>query len=332
MASEAGSHPAGYLFAVADKPMCCWDFDLVPRTRKFLEGVETGYYEQIATTWAPYLEGDAAEKNSAAIALRCGYLQGVETLMSFIGAFVQAPHALPVWIASCGTSELRKVVARLRTKEQLLTHVGPQALDFEAIANQLFGSSAMDASLGPVVAEFGRFWKRLASDFLDPKTIDEYNSLKHGLRIRPGGISIVLGPQVDEGEQPSAGGSVTLRGTDTGSTLLRVERLDGYKGHVRTVRQTLNWSAEDMAARLQLISRSISNLTETLMLGLSPDISAARLWIPDDLKAFDEAFNDDHDLVSSSMDSKFALAPAVLDHLTSERILAELRQRKPPSS
>ena len=85
--------PAGYVFAVADTPFCCWDHDHVERNVRFLSGVDTEHYWRLAEILAEHLEGAGA--GTASIALRAAYHQGVETLFSMLGAYAQAPECLP---------------------------------------------------------------------------------------------------------------------------------------------------------------------------------------------------------------------------------------------
>lgn len=41
---------------------------------------------------------------------------------------------------------------------------------------------------------FSTLWYRFAGDYLNENLIAEYNSLKHGFRINPGGFKLMVGP------------------------------------------------------------------------------------------------------------------------------------------
>jgi hypothetical protein len=91
----------GYAFAVGEDPYCCWEWDLEKRNLEFLAGLDDSYYINVAQVCGERLETDS--RMSASIALRGAYHQGLETLFSLVGAYVQAPGAVPAWLAHCRT-------------------------------------------------------------------------------------------------------------------------------------------------------------------------------------------------------------------------------------
>lgn len=127
--------PVGYVFAVAENPFCCWDFDHGSRTLDFLEGLGPEHFGTVASLLANELESDDAM--AVSVMLRVVYHQALETLMSMLGAAVQAPVAVPAWIARCSTSDLASVVVSLRDGRPLLTQNGRRSMTFDAASKHL---------------------------------------------------------------------------------------------------------------------------------------------------------------------------------------------------
>jgi hypothetical protein len=71
--------------------------------------------------------------------------------------------------------------------------------------------------LDEYVAQYARFWERLASEFLDPVARKEYASLKHGLRVRPGKCEISITPEVSPGIADPQARPTVMRGSGFGS-------------------------------------------------------------------------------------------------------------------
>lgn len=80
------------------------------------------------------------------MALRVLYHQGIETLMSLLGALVQGPTVVPAWIAKCRTEDSKGIVSRLRTGSALLTENGPMKLSFDILACEVHSYVWLDES------------------------------------------------------------------------------------------------------------------------------------------------------------------------------------------
>jgi hypothetical protein len=103
--------PEGRPFAVADSIYCAWDYDHAARTLEFLDGIDTDHFATIARMLGERLDSD--DGTAVSVVLRVLYHQGIETLMSLLGAAAQAPLVLPVWIAKARAEDLQEVVRRL---------------------------------------------------------------------------------------------------------------------------------------------------------------------------------------------------------------------------
>ena len=74
------------LFQVVDEPYCLWEEDLKAHTLTFLNGFDTGYFDHLLE-----IHLNADDEARSAMVLRVAYHHAMETLFSFLGAFLQAP-------------------------------------------------------------------------------------------------------------------------------------------------------------------------------------------------------------------------------------------------
>ena len=317
-----GGGLAGYVFAVGDRPFCCWEWDLPERNLQFLESLDTDYYGYIAELCITELETDS--EMSASIVLRGAYHQAVETLISVLGAYVQAPGAVPAWLTKAQTPDLEGVAQSLLNGRPLLTQGGRQRVTLDMLANDILRFCWPDEDGEDSTSDrFARFWALLCRDLIDPKQRAEYNAIKHGLRVGPGGFTLSIGveetPGVRATEMRSMGGSIH------GTTFLRSEKVGESSHHLRVRRASLNWSARTMARRLSLISMSINNVVGSLRCGLGVDPTTVRFLRPDPPEGFDAARGEPLAVTSADFDTVVRISPD--DEWSKERLIEELERR-----
>jgi hypothetical protein len=117
-------------FVIIERPLCVYGEDLRKSALEFLDGVDAGYFEDVATRHANSFEGVDNSKPDrpirersdeeravyyAAISVRLAYAQALETLFALLGALVQAPLCPAGWITKYQPQELRTFVQMLNT-------------------------------------------------------------------------------------------------------------------------------------------------------------------------------------------------------------------------
>jgi hypothetical protein len=112
--------------------------------------------------------------------------------------------------------------------------------------------------------DFGNLWSQFASQFLDKDFSDEYNSIKHGLRVRPGGFSIAIGLEDKPGITAPKEKMQLLGKSEFGSQFLATKKISENAQHIQMKRHHRNWSPEDLCWGLHLISLSIANIKSAL--------------------------------------------------------------------
>lgn len=321
---DQGGGPLGYVFAVGERPHCCWDFDHDGRTMEFLDGLDTGYFNTTASLFAEQLESD--DPHPASVALRVSYHQGLETLFSLLASTAQAPGAVPAWIASCKTDDLKQVVGWLRDGRAMLTQAGRVRVSFLELSNVVHRFAwPNEKGDDSTAANFGRFWRRLSSEFLDDTSREEYNALKHGSRVLAGGFTLAIGTEKTPGVAAPPDAMRRLGGSEFGSTFFAVERIGTSKHHIRTRRTSVNWTPLSLAQRLVLISMSISNVVGALRCGLGVEPSSVQFSRPDPHTAFEAVWEREPSMRSTRMDTLIRIDPS--DELSKAKLIEILEQR-----
>jgi hypothetical protein len=316
--------PFGYVFAVADQVFCCWEHDHAARTLEFLDGLNCDYFTDVAVMFADRIASTA--ELAASIALRATYQQGIESLMSLLGAVAQAPDAVPAWIAKASTQGLTDVAGRLGSGEALLTQQGLRGLTFEGLSEHIHRHVWVEESGADATpARFGRFWRRLASEMLDDVARAEYNAIKHGNRVSAGGFHLSIGPETEPGVPAAPEVMRSLGGSRFGSSFFVSEQVGSTKWHIRTRRTSVNWSAELLVQRLVLISMSIANVVAALRCDLGADPTTQQFHRPIPAAAFDDVWAGGPGVRHSSMDRVIRIG--IDDEISREELRAILEAR-----
>jgi len=244
------------IIVVNEEPYCIWEHDLKSRNKEFLESIDVDYFDYVLRT-----NLNADDKKRAAVSLRMSFHHALETMFSLLGSYIQAPDCTYAWLIKCSTNNLREIVERInRHDKALFTKLKMTDVSWNAIAETVFYCYAPGTEKNKKTIElFARLWQRLAHEFLDQNYIDEYNSLKHGFRIRAGGFSLAVGLEHQYGV-PSPADEMKLIGTsEYGSSFFKLEPIgpDKKNRSLRSRRLSLNWKIEKTTLLIQLISMSI---------------------------------------------------------------------------
>lgn len=319
----------GRPFAVADQIYCCWDWNHRERTLEYLKGLDPSYFRTITALLAEQLESD--DSKAVSVALRVLYHQAIETLMSLLGAAVQARSVVPAWISKCGTDDLKNVVGRLRSGGSFLTEAGRLDVSFHDLSRDLHRHGwAEDDSPDSTAARFGLLWSRLGAEFLDGNARAEYNALKHGTRVLPGGFTLAIGAEEVPGTPAAPEDMRSMGGSRFGTTFFTPERVGATSWHIRSQRNSLNWLPEPIALRLQLISMSIGNVAAALQADLGADPATLTYTRPTSPTVFDEAWSLSPGVTSFKMDSPIEIHPD--DEISRDALRSMLERRTPQAS
>lgn len=273
------------MFVTGVRPAVCWGYDLAGDNARFLETLDAEYFGFVARDCAARLEDEAAldraERLRVATTLRVAYGQAAEMLMALLAATAQIPTFPMGWMLRYQNRDLREVVAAIasgRPFHHLLVERPATWSTMSALVHSYIPEPTERLGLVDKVATF---WGRMARQFLSDHHQNEYNALKHGLRVMPGGFSIAFGIEKTSSQPAAPEDMKSLGGSQFGATYVVPVQIDGAaKHHFRISRESRNWSYEALAIDLQLMAQSMANVIGCLRVLGGADASTARFSWP----------------------------------------------------
>lgn len=254
------------MFAVNERGCAFSDWELRNKNIEFLEGIDPGYYSFIASTSLEKLKSE--DKHYAALSLRISYYQGLETLFALIAATVQAPKCPLGWMLAYENYELKDVVRKISSENDIYTRLRLDYISWERLAFLIHSHVNVEENEKKSISgKFGFAWKGLASDFLDTNHEAEYNSAKHGLRVRSGGFSLSFGKAEVWGVSAPLEKMECLGGSEHGTSFfVKAKIFERDKVNFKLNRISLNWHPQNLLYGLELIAASINNVVAFLKL------------------------------------------------------------------
>ena len=265
-------------FAVHRTPHCMWDREMDERESEFVSYFDPDYLAFVADVFSQLLK-DEIELH-AAMALRTYYSHALETLFALLCAFIQAPDCISGWFLTYRPTELRDLVQDIQEKREVLTKLDLDPVTWLSLS-KLINSIATDD--GEMLAEaqqrFASLWARLASDFLDEARVGEFNSIKHGLRVKSGGFDIGFCPRDPAGGPDLKRVYKPMSGSKYGSSFFQRERLPS-KHHFRVLKRAVNWDPASLAQDIRLAALSMHNILACLRVIKGADPASEQIRIP----------------------------------------------------
>jgi hypothetical protein len=312
------------IFAVNEEPYCLWEVDVKKRNLEFLNGLDPEYFSYILE-----IHLNAEDEKRAIISLRQSLHHAIETMFSLLCSFAQAPDCTYAWISKCSNTQLRDVVERIsREDPTFITKLNIPSVNWKSIATLMcacFPTSSRQASL---IEGFATLWSRLAGELTNEAQIDEYNSLKHGFRLRPGGFALSVGVETSPGVPACESAMHTLANSTFGATFFKIEKLKSQKGspHIRSRRTSVNWSFERTALLHQLVYMSIHNIISTLKISNGVPPTECKFVWPSQDSDFDQPWL--HSVGVTSMNIDFSLEESLVPEVTKLELLERLREKR----
>lgn len=168
----------------------------------------------------------------------------------------------------------------------------------------------------------------MAHEFLSAEHIDEYNSLKHGFRIRSGGFGIAFAPESSPGVAPPPEAFTQLGKSEFGSSFFKVEPLTSARSERSLVvsHQSFNWPIEKVILLNRAVYISINNVVAALRIVNDIPPSECRFLRPEDQADFLSPWN--YSSGVGSMNWKHVVNPSIARSLTRQELLDEISKRE----
>lgn len=292
------------IFVVNEEPYCLWEVNILAKNKEFLEGIDTEYFDYLIK-----VHSEADDEKRASVALQSSLHHATEMLFLLLGAYIQAPDCAYAWIAKCSNADLRQLVNKITSADiTLFTKLTIGRVSWGNIAGAIYASYLPQTEKNKRTAElFANFWQSLANIYTDQNHIDEYNCIKHGLRVRPGGFSLEVGIEHEYGVAPPPEEMSTIGSSEFGISFFKLEPLGKKSGNrnVRSRRTSLNWSMQSTILLLQLVSLSINNVVSALKIANGAKSGTCKFLRPTEDEDFLKPWSFSPGLSSMTMDFAF---------------------------
>lgn len=266
-------------FMVDLEPYCIWDWDSTQSNLGFLNNIDPCYFEHIAQVHSPLLDGEY--RHYAATALRVAYSQGLETLFALLCATAQAPRCIIGWMHQYENRDVYNVTRKIHKHEKIPNCLSEELITWDVLASVIYLHEPQETK-----EAFAFLWHRFAEEFLEEDFSKEYNSIKHGLRVKMGGFTVSIGIEPSFGVLPPPENMRRLGSSQFGTTFL-IKQVLGNKSNFRLKRHSLNWAPQKYVQALYLISISIGNILTALKMSFGTDPTGLLFKLPIDEAAFD---------------------------------------------
>ncbi len=186
--------------------------------------------------------------------------------MALMAALAQAPQFPVGWMLRYTVAELHDVIQAISEGKPFPSLLREKAVTWDSLSSLVYNWLPDEELKKSLTAKFASFWRGVAAEFLSDAFRDEYNSIKHGFRVTPGGFSIAIGPPKSAGQPPTTPEELqSLGSSEFGSSLLKSVTIDGVsKHHCGMSLRLRNWNPEALMADLHLIENSLTNVISCL--------------------------------------------------------------------
>lgn len=287
MNEEEGSLVEWRSLMVDEKAHCMWGHDLTAQNEAFLVGLDPTFFNQLVEAQVPLLSGNS--KQHAAMAIRTTYAHALETFFALACAAVQAPHCPLGWILQYQPGDVPKVVRKIHEGTPLPARlVLPDR--WRSLSEEIHLFQHADLAEKQRIKElFANTWALLAHDYLDQVASEEYNSIKHGLRVKAGGFSFRMGNV----ESP-----ILESASEFGSRFFHLETLGTGRTNFHAVDAARNWSPTALVVRTELLSLSIANVVSFLRLQNNTEPATVSFQWPEQQDSLSLAWKSDFPIQS----------------------------------
>jgi len=311
------------IFKVDEIPYCVWGYDLKARNLEHLKSYDHQYFKYVAELHITQLDGD--NKQLAAMALRKEYHHALETLFSLLCSVIQAPACVYGWVLKCTSGQLKKLVKDISIGHPgIFNQYGWDSVTWDKLSHRIHAHSNRDSQRAHETGEqFAKLWRGFADDFLSQDNLDEYNSIKHGFRVRSGGVTLLAGLEEEPGVPAPPENMELIGHGEFGSSFLRAESVGNLPGKQRNPNfrgrwLSLTWNPLAMTAGLILISMSIENTLSFLRIVNGEPPQTVRFIRPPENEQFSLPWQDSP--VVSKLSIDYIIDEAEIQTFTVEEI------------
>lgn len=280
-------------FKVIDRPYVVWSYDPRAENIEFLESIDSDFYHRAVQSFFCDAEGKLgfdpeeykARKDVSSFA-RLIWNHGLETLVTLLGAYVQAPHAVHGFFLKCTNADCRKIANYLLTERVPESNCFTRSdFKFDAFVRGIHASTVW-VNDDVTMNNFSRSLRDLLREYDRDDLRAEYNSIKHGLRAHHGRFAMAFGLQEAPGIPAPEENMTMLSDSIDGSHFLTTKTFPNgtkkaAKEQFSVQHSSVGWSLEKTLRDIQLFSFLIGNVTSALKVAGGAEPNSIQFFRPD---------------------------------------------------
>lgn len=322
---QSDQGPTGAPLVIDTTPLCFWDYDHANTQLQLLNNIDPFYFDYLCRMHEEHLSGE--DNLYAAVGLRITYSHALESLFALIGAAVQAPECPAGWLLKYKNSELTRLIEKISKRENFYNKLHIERGNWREIANRLhdwnLAEDLAEEMRAAIVEETksaaAKLWSTLAREYIDRDFQEEYNSLKHGLRVISSPWSLAFGREDVRGVRAPAERMQVMAQSAYGSSFLRAANLKPHHWQFET--QRVNWHPATFVKRLPLVVISINNVL--VFLKITNHTPAENVtFIPLQQQMVDEALSTADRSASTKWSLNRHVSPETIPDISREAILS----------
>jgi hypothetical protein len=257
------------IFCVDTKPWLIADPDIRGKNLEFLNGIDADYFIYCLEAHA---NAEESESRHASVALQSTLHHALETLFSLIGVLVQAHNCGYAWIAKCQNSDLIKLVNKISAcDDSLFTKLLDLDISWSGIASVIVNLCQQESHASnprQQADSLGKCLSLLSLELIDGNSRDEYNSIKHGFRIKSGGYKLWMSTNDNAIRAPHATSDkmALITESEYGASFFKLIPLSASKKErgLKPSRVYINWNLTRTIMLIEIAYTFIINVTSAL--------------------------------------------------------------------
>lgn len=277
-------------FMVHETPYYLIGDDIIKLNLRFLEDFQPEYfYETSKSLFSSIQNSDnRTENNYLASQIKTLYSQAVETFFAYLFGSLQAPLCIVGWLQLYRIKSLRKFVETINTNTRFpYFKISLKKYSWLQLSKQFNFFKHEDNQIhNKIINGYAEFWSKISEDITNEDKYIEYNQIKHGFRITPGGFSLFI-----QKEGKNNNPIIPLGSSKFGSTIYKPEYYmsnDKRTNIISLATISNNWNIDLYIKSLELLNYSLKNIKSFLIGLISNTLNEQLFHFPDDINLFDE--------------------------------------------
>jgi hypothetical protein len=245
--------PQGTGFMVNEKAVAVYGSGLQAISEQYIKNFNASFWEHQLSLIASLPKEDVPHDHVSFLRLTLSHAE--EHLFALIFAALQAPHCPDLWLYRYAPSDLPEMVTKVMDGKSILTRFGLPSTSWLEIVKALWPNLDSERYRLTVL-----MLERLADHFVSTFGRDEYNGLKHGVRLSFGGMSVSFSPGGSPEIKPPPESYITLGDSKFGSRFWNLKQIKGSKNHFHAALCLSNWDYEELSYFLSHTILLIENM------------------------------------------------------------------------